>query len=78
MDVLPFLAFEAPYFIFFLKYLPASSLSALPAVKRGCRVAGLALKVVGSLVNGLMPLGEPVLVHYEDFHARPEPHDVED
>ncbi len=54
--VLLFLAFETPYFIFFLKYLLASSLSAFPGVKRGCRVAGLALKVAGSLVNGLMPL----------------------
>ena len=58
--VLPFLAFEAPYFIFFLKYLLASSLNALPAVKRGCRVAGLALKVVGSPVNGLVPLRDLV------------------
>ncbi len=56
----PFLAFEAPYFIFFLKYLLASSLSALPAVKRGCRVAGLALKVAGSPVNGLIPLRDLV------------------
>ncbi len=23
-------------------------------------------------------LGEPILVHYEDLHARPEPHYVED
>ena len=23
-------------------------------------------------------LGDPVLVHYEDLHARPEPHYVED
>ncbi len=56
LAVLPFPAFEAPYFIFFLKYLLASSLSALPGVKRGCRVAGLALKVAGSPVNGLVPL----------------------
>jgi len=40
----------------FLEYLLASSLSALPGVKRGCRVAGLALKVVGSPVKGLVPL----------------------
>ncbi len=58
--VLPFLAFEAPYFIFFLKYLLASSLSPLPAVKRGCRVAGVDLKVAGSPVNGLVPLRDLV------------------
>jgi hypothetical protein len=23
------------------------------------------------------PLGEPVLVHYEDLHTRPEPHYVD-
>ena len=33
--VWPRLALAAPYAIFFLKYLPAWSLSALPAVKRG-------------------------------------------
>ena len=49
-------AAEAPYFSFLLEYLAASSLKALPAVKRGCRVAGLALKVVGSPVKGLVPL----------------------
>ena len=46
---------EVTYFNF-LEYLPASSLSALPAVKRGCSVAGLALKVAGSPVKGLVPL----------------------
>ena len=53
--VWPRSAFAAAYFSF-LEYLPAWSLSALPAVKRGCRVAGLALKVAGWPVNGLTPL----------------------
>jgi hypothetical protein len=52
----PSVGTAAAYFILVRKYLADSSLSALPAVKRGCKVAGLALNVVGSPVNGLVPL----------------------
>ncbi len=59
LAVLPFLAFEAPYFIFFLKYLLASSLSALPAVKRGLswRFRWSALFVRVAMCHELIELG---------------------